>query len=66
MLDLSLEELDDFYNQSLFDFENEDNKKAGLGVIDLRIKSENKINFEFYEMSKDRKFFVLQTKVEIK
>ncbi|HBS85374.1 MAG: hypothetical protein A2W91_16330 [Bacteroidetes bacterium GWF2_38_335] len=61
---LSPDELDNYYNQSLFNFEINDNKKSGLGIIDLRIKSDNKMLFEFHKLDKQISFFVLQTKAQ--
>jgi len=60
---LSKEKLDEYFNKCLFDFEIDSSKKAGLGIIDLRIKSENPINYNFIKSSDDSYFFSLQTKI---
>lgn len=63
---LNLEELDNFYIKSLFNFEIDDSKESGLGIIDLRIKSENKLNFYFFKVNEKHSFYTLQTKVKMK
>lgn len=59
------QELDDYYGEALFDFELNDNKRAGLGVIDLRIKSGNKLSYHFSNINDKFAFFTLQTRVII-
>ncbi|NJO90728.1 MAG: hypothetical protein HC831_18525 [Chloroflexia bacterium] len=39
--------LEDFYEKRLFDFDINSETKAGLGLIDLRIKSGEKLDFDF-------------------
>jgi len=60
---LSDSELDEYYNQSLLDFENDDSKKSGLGIIDLRVKSNNKIGYYFKNIDKNTAFFSIQVKI---
>ena len=52
---LSEEEREDFYNKKLFDFdetEDEDKEKdGGLGLIEIRIKSRNPLEYGFVEAS---------------
>lgn len=60
---LSDKELEEFYNKNLFDFEMIDSKKSGLGIIDLRIKSENKLSYMIKEVDENTSFFTLQIKV---
>lgn len=62
---LSDKELEDYYNERLVNFDTDNNKKSGLGVIDLKMKSENELRFEVTEIDNDKSFFVLQTKVKI-
>lgn len=62
---LSIEELDDFYNQRLFNFEKEDSKKSGLGIIDLKIKSGKTLKSNFYKINDKFTFFTFQTKAAI-
>lgn len=58
------QELTDFYDQRLFDFEIDTSQKAGLGIIDIRIKSENKITYTFNKVNEKYSFFLLQTIVK--
>lgn len=60
---LSLEELEDYYNKSLLDFEQVDSKKSGLGIIDLRLKSKQKLVYSFSEAGDKYSFFTLQVMV---
>lgn len=59
---LTKEQLDNYYNQCLFDFEIDDSKKAGLGIIDLRIKSGCNLIYNFHEES-DYSFFSLEATI---
>jgi hypothetical protein len=63
---LDTEELDKYYIKSLFNFEIDDSKESGLGIIDLRIKSGNKLRFSFHEVNKTVSFYTLQTYILIK
>jgi len=56
-------ELQDYYASSLMDFKINDEKKTGLGVIDLRIKSSNKLSFYFKPINDKHQFFALQIKL---
>ena len=58
---LTQDELDNYFNKCLFDFEIDSSKKAGLGIIDLRIKSGNPISYTFSDVSDECTFFSLQT-----
>ena len=58
---LSPEKLDEHYNKCLFDFEFDSSKKAGLGIIDLRIKSGHTLTYSFTPVNSDCDFFSLQT-----
>jgi len=60
---LSEKEMEDYYNHSLFDFEIDDSKKAGLGIIDLRLKSGNKIGHFLKEIDNKYTFFSLQIQI---
>ncbi len=61
---LSNEELDEYYNEKLFDFKNTQPKKAGLGMIDLRLKSENKLFYHFEKLNDDISFFTLEIEID--
>jgi len=58
---LSPEKLDGHYNKCLFDFEFDNSKKAGLGIIDLRIKSGSILTYCFTPVDENCEFFSLQT-----
>jgi len=64
--ELDFEELENFYIKSLFNFEIDDSKESGLGVIDLRIKSESTLNYYFQKIDDNFSFFSLQTNIIIK
>ena len=56
-------ELQDHYAASLMDFTINDEKKTGLGIIDLRLKSSNLISYYFKEINNNYQFFSLQIKL---
>lgn len=58
---LTIEEIDTLFNKSLFDFENDNSKKAGLGIIDLKIKSSDNIRFHKHAAGPDFSFISLET-----
>ena len=62
---LTLEEIDNLFNKSLFDFENDNGKKAGLGIIDLKIKSNNPIKFIKHQSGSDTSFISLETIIHL-
>ncbi len=62
---LSSQELNDFYENSLFNFRVDNNKESGLGLIELRLKTNKKINFEINPFNEKFCFFVIQTHVEL-
>jgi len=57
---LSAQKIDDHYNKCLFDFEFDSSKKAGLGIIDLRIKSGSPLTYSFTPFDSNCDFFSLQ------
>lgn len=63
---MSVEELSDYYDKILLDFELGNSKKTGLGFSDIRIKSERKLKFDFQKTNTDNNFYLLQTAVTIK
>jgi hypothetical protein len=62
---LSDEEIDNLFNKSLFDFENDNSKKAGLGIIDLKIKSGNNIRFCKNHSGDETSFISLETIIHL-
>jgi len=61
---MNKKDLDDFYNRKLLDFENDHSHKAGLGIIDMRIKSESNLKYYFEEIDDNISFFNLEIGVE--
>jgi len=55
--------LDKLYKSRLFDTNLDKNKSAGLGLIDLKIKSENLLYYHFHEVNKDYSFFTLKVQI---
>lgn len=60
---LSEDELNDFYNKSLFNFEIDNSKESGLGLIELRLKSKEKLTYNIHKVDEKISFFTLQTAV---
>jgi hypothetical protein len=58
--ELKGEELDLFYSMRLLNFEIDNSKEAGLGIIDLRMKSGRKLDFDFSKVDDNASFFTLQ------
>lgn len=54
------EELELFYSMRLLNFEIDNSKEAGLGVIDLRMKSGNTLDYSFSKVNDNVSFFTLQ------
>ncbi|MFH2140946.1 MAG: SiaB family protein kinase [Bacteroidota bacterium] len=63
---LNKKELENYYNELLLNFEHESNKKTGLGLIDMCIKSKNKLIYSFNQIDDIYSFFSLQTSIIIK
>lgn len=60
---LDEEGLDRFYSMSLVDFNIDSHKEAGLGIIDLRLKSRQKLEFTFSDVNEKVSFFTLQISI---
>ncbi|MCQ2974509.1 MAG: SiaB family protein kinase [Bacteroidales bacterium] len=60
------DELSDYYDDILLDFDTADAKKTGLGFSDLRIKSDKPLKYMFMNMNDTDQFYILQTAVTIK
>ena len=60
---LNTAELNDFYNKSLLNFTIDSSKEAGLGIIDLKLKSEQKLEYDFHKIDNDFSFFTFQVSV---
>jgi hypothetical protein len=60
---MSDEQLSEYYDKILLDFELGDAKKTGLGFSDLRIKSGRKLTYNFHKVEDENYFYILQTEV---
>ncbi len=56
-------ELDNFYKRQLFDTNQTNNNSAGLGLIDLKIKSGNPLIYNFHEINYQYTFFTLKVQI---
>lgn len=56
---LDEESLETFYNERLFDFKIITEKEAGLGFIEMRIKSRNPIGYSFKKINEEYSLFKL-------
>ena len=63
---MSKDELSDYYDDILLDFDTADAKKTGLGFSDLRIKSDRPLKYRFMNINESQQFYILQTAVTIK
>jgi hypothetical protein len=61
---LSTDELNYFYEKSLFNFQIDSSKESGLGLIELRLKTNRKLKFEINEFTEKFSFFALETIVD--
>ncbi len=61
---LSFDELNEFYEKSLFNFQIDSSKEAGLGLIELRLKTSKYLKYEISDHDDKHSFFVIQTYVE--
>ncbi len=63
---LNRDELRGWYNEVLMNGKiPSDSEGAGLGIIDMAIKSGNPLVYEFVEMSENHSFFVLKIRISI-
>jgi hypothetical protein len=60
---LSFEELEEFYNCRLLDFEIDTAKEAGLGIIDIRLKTDSKLEYNFLKIDENYSFYTLRAKI---
>lgn len=58
-------ELNEYFNQILLDQNVIDPKKTGLGFVDMRLKCNRKIAYDFKKIDDNYSFFTLQTSVQI-
>jgi len=61
----SLEELNELYNEKLFDFSSDQGKGAGLGILDMRIKSQQPLAYDLFNTDDtNHDFFTLRVDVK--
>ncbi len=58
-------ELNEYFNQILLDQNVIDPRKTGLGFVDMRLKCNRKIAYDFKKIDDNYSFFTLQTSVQI-
>jgi len=61
---LSKEELRDLFKKKLSSGRLSDKGGAGLGFIDIRRKSNNKLEYDFSKISDDKVFYILNTVID--
>lgn len=61
---LNSKELDKFYSERLFDFNIDTKLEAGLGIIDMRMKSAKKLAFSFRKLNDKYSFFILEISIK--
>jgi hypothetical protein len=59
---LTDKEVEELYNEHLFDFSG-NHRNAGLGLIELRMKSKNTIDFKFFEHNNKFSLFYMRVKL---
>lgn len=60
---LNIDDLEEFYEKRLFDFDINSNAGAGLGLIDLKLKSEEKLHYNFTKVAPQISFYSLKVKI---
>ncbi len=61
---LNKEDLEEYYERVLLDIETVTSKKSGLGLLDLRIRSGEKLTYNFHKLEEKLYFYVLQITVK--
>jgi hypothetical protein len=56
-------DLDEYYTHCLLDFDVDNSKEAGLGLIDLRMKSAQKIKFDVLPVNDSMSFILIQVTI---
>ncbi len=62
---LTKEEIDEYYNDSLFNFEGSNSKKTGLGMIDIRLKSGFPVQYDILPINNQYSFLSLQSLITL-
>ncbi len=63
--ELTKEEIDEYYNESLFNFEGSNSKKTGLGMIDIRLKSGFPVQYDILPINNQYSFLSLQSLIAV-
>ncbi len=63
--ELTKEEIDEYYNESLFNFEGSNSKKTGLGMIDIRLKSGFPVQYDILPINNHYSFLSLQSLITV-
>jgi len=61
---LTIDALNEFYEQSLFNFQIDSSKESGLGLIELRLKTLRKLKYEISPFNEKFSFFALETIID--
>jgi len=62
---LSKDDLNKSFNECLFDSSLKEGTKSGLGIIDIRIKSNHHLPYQFHKINKKFSFFTFQCKISL-
>lgn len=62
----NFEELDNLFDKTIMEDEKKGQKGAGLGFIDIKMKSKNNIIYNFSQVDADYSFFEIQVKISEK
>ncbi len=61
----TIKELEALYRETIYK-KTSDKNAAGLGLIDMRLKSEQKLDYGFYDQEGDLSVFIIRVSVKIK
>lgn len=61
---LNRKELNDFYDKRLFNFQIDNSKESGLGLIELRLKSNSALKYSFKQTKDNHSFFTLEVTIK--
>jgi hypothetical protein len=64
VIKLNQDELKKLYRQQMLSKRTDENS-AGLGIIDIAIKSKNQIKYDFKQLNDDTSFYLFQTEIKI-
>lgn len=62
--ELDKKQLNEFYNQTLFNFEKNSDSHSGLGLIDIKMKCLTKFIHDFFKIDDEFTFFSLQVTIK--